>query len=195
MADAESEETNVQEEESQESSGNEETFDEERARATIQAQRESEKAAKRALAEANKRLAALEQSEKERTDAERTELEKAQARATELEQRSQELEARMKATLTRTNVIVAASKLNIVDPDVAYQLIDKDSLDYNDDGEPSSKSVEDALSALVKAKPYLVAKEESARGVPPTPKGEKVTKTQLVEKTQQELAATGNYRL
>lgn len=69
-------------------------------------------------------------------------------------------------------VHTAAAKLNIVDPDAAYLLLDLASIDPDD-----SQGVTKALKALVKDKPYLI------RGsAPPTPgvggppvKGKKTT--------------------
>jgi len=52
-------------------------------------------------------------------------------------------------------VMLAASKLGIVDPDAAFRLLDTASLEFDDNGQP--KDVERALKALLSNKPYLAA--------------------------------------
>lgn len=51
--------------------------------------------------------------------------------------------------------MLAAQKLNIVDPDAAYRLLDTSSLEFDDSGQP--KDIEKALKTLLANKPYLAA--------------------------------------
>ena len=92
-------------------------------------------------------------------DANKSELQKLADDKARLEQ---ELAARDRDVTERevkVKVTSAAAKLNIVDPDAAYLLLDLASIDAED-----SQGVTKALKALVKEKPYLI------RGsAPPTP--------------------------
>lgn len=141
-------------------------WDPERAKSTILAQREAEKKLKAELAEARKVRETLEKEKKEREDAELSEIERHKRAAEESNAKAADLEKKLKETELRYRVVGAASRLNIVDPEVVYLLIDKTDLD--DDGK-----VEAALKELIKTKPYLVAPkadDKGRQGAPPTPK-------------------------
>ena len=122
--------------------------------------------------EARKRVEELDSKVKGFEDANKSELQKLADDKARLEQ---ELAARDRDVTERevkVRVTSAAAKLNIVDPDAAYLLLDLASIDAED-----SQGVTKALKALVKEKPYLI------RGsAPPTPgvggppvKGKKTT--------------------
>lgn len=196
MAD-DTENTTENQEENQSPEPNEpekEPFDEARARATIEAQRKAEREAKAELSATKKRLEELEKERQEREDAEKSELERAQARAEAAEKAAEDAAERVKATETRTAIILEASKLNIVDPDAAYTLLDKSEIEYDEDGKP--RNVDKALKSLIESKPYLVAQKSDKSGVPESPKGSNgKSKSELIEQTKQELVATGRYQL
>jgi hypothetical protein len=142
----------------------EEPFDKDRAMRTIQTLRAAEKegkAAKAALAEYQKR----EQEAKDKDLSEQQRLSKT------LQQREAELEFERQTRRDQANqhaVERQAAKLGIVDPEAAVKLLDWSSLEYDEDGKP--QDVEMALEELVKAKPYLVGRQEpKANGNPTNP--------------------------
>lgn len=83
-------------------------------------------------------------SEAERLKAEKEEAEKNATAAIE----------RANQRLIRSEVIAQAAKLNIVDPDAAYALMNKEDVKVEDDD--TVTGVKKSLEALIKAKPYLV---------------------------------------
>ena len=88
--------------------------------------------------------------------ANQTELEKAQASAAKAaEERDAALE-RAKTTALRSAVITAASKAGAVDPDDVFALLKKDAVTVGDDGQVTG--AEEAVKALLEAKPHLVGK-------------------------------------
>lgn len=94
---------------------------------------------------------------KEIEQAQMSELEKAQTVAKESVDRITALEALLHNERTRNAVVLAATELNFRDPADALNLIDLDSLTYDEEtGKPSTKSVSGALGRLASAKPYLV---------------------------------------
>lgn len=93
------------------------------------------------------------------TDANKSEIEKITERATAAETALADKDREIAEGRVKTKVLTSAAKLNIVDPDAAYLLLDLNSVDPEDAG-----SIDKALKALVKEKPYLL------RGsAPPTP--------------------------
>lgn len=89
-------------------------------------------------------------SDTERLQAER---DAALKTATEAQKRAQE-------RAVRADVVIAATKLNIVDPDAAYRLLDAGAIEFDDAGDP--KNIAALLTDLVKAKPYLIAQTATA---------------------------------
>lgn len=71
----------------------------------------------------------------------------------DLNTKVQETEKRANEKLVKAEVKSLSASLGIVDPDAAYQLIDKSGLKVEDSGDV--KGVKEALEALIKAKPYL----------------------------------------
>lgn len=71
----------------------------------------------------------------------------------ELQQKNQEIESRANDRLIRSEIKFISSTLGVVDPDVAFQLLDKSKVQIKEDG--SISGVKEALEALLKAKPYL----------------------------------------
>lgn len=125
----------------------EETFDQERAMRTIRHLREQEQ-------RLQKEIKSLLNEKKAKEDAELSEIERVKNRAQEAERQLQELQNALKQKTLRVSVVEHAIKLNIVDPDAAFKLIDHESISFDERGE--AVGVEDALKELVKTKPYLV---------------------------------------
>lgn len=83
-----------------------------------------------------------------------TELERATTRAAEADKRANDAAERAKGALLKAAVIAEAARKNVVDPDAAFALIDRTSLNFDDDGSPTN--IAEAMETLLKAKPYLV---------------------------------------
>ena len=98
----------------------------------------------------------LEAAEQARADAELSEAERANKRAAELEAELAKRDARIREAALRESVSNAANRLGIVDPDAASRLIDHASLEYDDESGRWS-GVDEALAALVRERPWLVA--------------------------------------
>lgn len=99
--------------------------------------------------EDEKKKAAM--SEAERLKAEKEEAEKNAAAAVE----------RANLRLIRSEVVSQAAKLNIVDPDAAYMLMDKTDVKVEDDD--TVVGVKEALQALIKSKPYLTGSKQAQK--------------------------------
>lgn len=70
----------------------------------------------------------------------------------------------------KSAVKLAAIKLNAVDEDAVYALLDRSKVDLDDDGEPTN--AEALVTALLKDKPFLVKPEgTNAGGTPPGQRG------------------------
>ncbi len=93
--------------------------------------------------------------------ASQTEAEKLTNRLAELEKEQATWQRERQESTVRYEVLLAAGKLNIVDPDAAYRLLDLAEIEYDKEGRPTN--VEAVLKGLVKAKPYLV----KAQATPP----------------------------
>lgn len=110
-----------------------------------------------------KRLEDLEAAEAARQQAQMSEAERATAAARKLNEelaaRDQHI-AKLQEQSIRYEVMLAAQAMQIVDPDAAFALMDRGSLEIGEDGRP--KNVETALKALVKTKPYLVRQAQAA---------------------------------
>lgn len=106
-----------------------------------------------------KRLAELEKIDGERKAAELSEVERATKQAATLQQELAALRAERRAQMVRYEVMLRASALNVVDPDAAVKLLDLDGLTADEDGAVDGETVDKALKALLKGKPYLVKQE------------------------------------
>lgn len=100
------------------------------------------------------KLKAAQDELKKLQDAQLSDQEKAVKRATEAEARAQAAEAKVKERTVRADVKLAAAKLNVVDPDAAYKLLDLDQITFNEAGDPTN--IDKLIGQLVKDKPYLV---------------------------------------
>ena len=128
----------------------EEPFDKDRAMATIRTLREQEKLAKTQA----KELEILRAQAKTQADAQLSEADKLRAKVSDLERQAADRDRKRQERVVRYEVMLAAQKMNLVDADAAYRLLDLATLEFADDGSP--KDIEKALKELVKAKPYLL---------------------------------------
>lgn len=97
---------------------------------------------------------------REKEQAEKSELQKAKELAEEKEKQLQALMNRQKDLMVQNGVTSVASKLGIIDPDAAYRLLDKSSIEFDDDGQATN--VEALLVSMLKDRPYLTGKSASA---------------------------------
>lgn len=102
------------------------------------------------LSAVQKELDAYKEKERLAQEAALSEQQKLEKRATEAEQLVQQY----KQQLVSAQVQIAASKLGIIDPEMAALAV-QSSLELDKDGLPSN--LDDALKTLVKNKPYLLA--------------------------------------
>jgi hypothetical protein len=105
--------------------------------------------------------------------------EQRQAKITELEGTTGTLAATYRANLTKVYVELAAAKLNVVDTEAVYALLDKSKVEY--DAQTGVPTNLDALvKALTEAKPYLIGSAERPKGIPGTPRPAGATTQQEV---------------
>jgi hypothetical protein len=100
-----------------------------------------------------------------------TETERLQQKATEAGKKAEDAETRISAMAIRTDIQMKAVLKGIVDPEAAVALIDRAGIQYADE---RVTGVDEALDALVAAKPYLVAQRrapnmDNGRQSPSTP--------------------------
>jgi len=93
-------------------------------------------------------------------DGQKTDLQKAQEKIAELTKNNEILTNQQKAQIVQYEVMLAAGKLGIVDPDAAYKLLYTSKLEFNKEGTPAN--TEQLLRDLVKEKPWLVGSGSSA---------------------------------
>jgi hypothetical protein len=101
------------------------------------------------------RLRAAEEAERERAEADLSEAERAKRRADELEATLAERDATARTLALESSVAIKANSLGIVDPEAAIAMLDRDLLDFDEAGKPTSTSLDAALRRLLKQKPYL----------------------------------------
>lgn len=142
-------------------------WDPERAKRTIEAQRASEKAAKDHAKQLQEQLDAANAKIKERTDADLSETERLKKEAADAKAEAERVTGELRISKLRSEVINESIALKIVDPDVAFRLLDQSEV-TDEKGEP--KDVKAALEKLIKDKPYLIKAEDSRSGPPPTPR-------------------------
>ena len=82
-----------------------------------------------------------------------TDTEKLEARAVEAERKASDAQQQIASAMIASEVKVRASAMGIVDPDAAFILLDRTNVRYDTDGGVSG--VDDALTNLIEAKPYL----------------------------------------
>ena len=82
-----------------------------------------------------------------------TDTEKMEARAVEAERKVADAQQQIASAMIASEVKIRASAMGIVDPDAAFLLLDRTNVRYDADGGVSG--VDDALTNLIEAKPYL----------------------------------------
>ena len=123
--------------------------------------------ANREAASLRKRLRDAEAKLAEREQAEMSEIERQAARVQALEAELQTSKTAAREASLRASVVDGCRPLNIVDPEAALALLDRDAIEFDED---SGRwiGVEQALSALAEEKTYLVA-APTAGGNPTNP--------------------------
>jgi hypothetical protein len=99
--------------------------------------------------------------EDEKKKAAMTEAERLKVEKEEAEKKASAATERANQRLIRSEVIAQASKMNIIDPDAAFTLLNREGITVEDDD--SVKGVKEALALLVKSKPYLVKTEDKGQ--------------------------------
>jgi len=186
------------------SGGDEDDFDKERALRTIKKQREETKAAREEARALKERLDALEADKRKREDADKSETEKALARLEELTKAQAEAadkaaaaEAKLKQVQVDRAIEQAAGKHGARNPAVIARLLDRDALEFDDAGVPSN--AEDLVKALLKDEPYLVASDTDdggnrRTGVPASPRSTgQPRREDRVKEAEEKLIATRQY--
>jgi len=129
------------------------------------------KRARREAAKYRTSLRKLEEAEEERKKAEMTEAERIKAELAEAQAKAAEAEERATETMLRMSVVSAAAKAGFNDPMDAWSMIDL--AEVGDDG--TVTGVEEAITELLKAKPYLAKQMGSI--TPTNPQGGPVQET------------------
>jgi len=137
-----------------------------------------------------RRLKELEDAKRAAEDAKLSEAERLQNRLAELEREQAMYQQERQERTVRYEVMLAASRLGIVDPEAAYRLLDVADLEFEDDGRP--KNVEQALRALIKAKPYLARPVAPETNVTNPARGEAKPVETPEQKRARLLGRTGN---
>lgn len=114
------------------------------------------------LREAQKQLEAAQTDLQAKDDEGKSELQKALDKVGEFEAKFQVADRNSRNLRLQNAVMVEAQKLEIVDPDAAFKLLDVENVEY--DGEKPS-NIADLLAELIEQRPYLKAPEK--------PKGQK----------------------
>lgn len=143
--------------------GENEQFDQERAMATIRAQRETERSLRQQLAEHQKTLKELQ--DKNKTDEQLAKEELERLRGVEAEYNRVKREA-----VTRNAFIGEATKANATKPDLLFKLA-ADQLELDDEGHPRNTTA--VINALKKDNPELfaVGSADGGSGRGTAPKG------------------------
>ena len=127
----------------------------------VKATRTERDEAKRAAKAAEKERDALAARLKEIEDAERSDLEKAEAKIADFEAREKQWADERRLFTLRAAVQEWSEKLGIASPSLALKALDRDEIEYGEDGEP--KNLGDVLAALLEREPVL-------KGQAPKPK-------------------------
>lgn len=166
-----------------------EKWDEERARRTIDKQREEAKTLRAQLRELDALKAKDAQREREKlSDTERLAAEKA-----DLEKQLAERDTAMREMRTEQAIERAATAQGARKPAIVARLVDRSELEYDRDGNPIN--ADDVVKALLKAEPYLAGTGSAATGVPATPRGSgPLGHEDRVKANIEKLRASGDYQ-
>lgn len=129
-------------------------------KAQLDAVQKALKDANREAAERRKKLDAYEKADADRQAAALSETEKLQKANAEMAKRLERIEAERQQEAIKYAVTSKAAALGFTDPSDAYALLDLAAVTVQDDG--TLKGVDEALTAMAKAKPYMLGK----RGAP-----------------------------
>ncbi len=121
-------------------------------------------------ADYRKKLRELEQVVKQHETEKLSETEKLQQRLAELEREQATYQTERQERTVRYEVLLAANKLGVIDPDAAYKLLDTAAIEFDEDGRP--KNIEQALRALITARPYLAGQSNANPTNPPRARDE-----------------------
>ncbi|MDQ3540695.1 MAG: hypothetical protein M3440_08420 [Chloroflexota bacterium] len=95
---------------------------------------------------------------------------KREAEKTDLRRQLEAREATERNRILRYEIRDAARDLAFADPDDAFHLIDRNAIEFNDDGEPTN--VPSLVKALAEKKPHLVKQDgDGRRGTPAMQRG------------------------
>lgn len=131
-------------------------------------------------AEYRKRLWELEGKVKAEEEAKMTEQEKLQKRLAELERKEIEYQQSLQARTLEYEVKLHAARLGVVDPEVAYRLIDLKQVEFDEDGKPVN--LEKVLKELIAKKTYLVGQQSAVS--PTNPAQGRVSGQQVFVRSQ-----------
>lgn len=126
-----------------------EPFDPERAQRTIDALRAEARDGKKAAKERDDALAKLKTIE----DAQKSELEREQERARDLEAKVAAAEVKERETNLKLAVFEKANDLGIASPTLALRALDRDAIEYDDQGQPTN--LNETLGELLEREPIL----------------------------------------
>lgn len=159
--------------------------------ANPEAQRYAAEAAanRKALRDAEKRIAEFEAAQKAAADAQLSEVERAQKRATDAERQLADRTRAFQERVISADIQLNAAKLGIIDPDAAAKLLDWSGLEYDDDGLPTNATA--LLEQLLTSKPYLRGAATSANG---SPVAQQLAQQNGQQQTQQTIAPTNAAR-
>ena len=148
------------------------------------------KAVRKEAAAYRTKLRQAEEDAETRKRAEMTELERLKADLEAERQARTEAEEQRQRQIARTQVIAAAARLGFNDPEDAIRMLDQSTLEVDDAG--NIDGLDDALSALVKSKPYLI-KSTTGTISPTNPAGGPQRMSQ--EQMRQEMFGPKNTKL
>jgi hypothetical protein len=164
-----------------------EKWDEDRARRTIDKQREEAKALRVQL----KELDALKAKDAQREREKLSETERLTAEKADLEKKLADREALMRELRTEQAIERAATNQGARKPAIIARLIDRSALQYDEDGNPLN--ADDLVKDLLKAEPYL--KGEGTTGVPASPRANgNISRDDQVKRNKEELGASPHYQ-
>lgn len=140
-----------------------------------------------------KRLREVESVLKAREEAELSEQERQARRLAELEEKYTNAEQRLRESALHLSVSSEATRLNVVDPDAAVKLIDTSTLEY-DEERNQWDGIEDALTALVEERPWLIkaatpAPPKESSPANPARRRTRLTREALAKMTDAEISA------
>lgn len=127
------------------------------------------KAVRAEAAKYRKAAKEAEEARKAREEAELSDLERATKRAKELEDQHASMQQQLRTMALENAVTAKAVAMRIVDPQAALALMDHAGIEWDTDGRPDMGTVDQALTKLVEAKPYLVGKQPVSTGAPANP--------------------------